>query len=110
MITDEQVEAALSATDFCINAATMKWMRAALEASERAAWRPIEEADKSSKILVWSPIYGGQHKFAKWDDNRHAAKPKPYWAMSDDRIDGIGAQRANQPTHFRPLPTPPHEG
>jgi hypothetical protein len=98
MITDEQVEAALSATDFCINAATMKWMRAALEASERAAWRPVSEMKEQtiSDDAVLSFRQGGNQQCVSQllDDG--------WWCVDGGKLLNV--------THFRPLPTPPHEG
>ena len=65
MITEAQVEAALDAfygRDRWVNniqrPAMLREMRAALEAAEAAAWRPISEAPKNKYILTATRQYG----------------------------------------------------
>lgn len=88
MVTDEQVKAAYEA-GFIKNdsISPMKAMRAALEAAEDAAWKPIEEAPKDKILLVkGGPVIwmgGGWFSFV------------------------LGCHVKWEPTHFRHLPEPP---
>ena len=68
--------------------------RAALEAAERAAWRPIEEADPEREYLLYSPEkITGAHKQAKLPARVVVGYP--------------GDSPNRPPTHSRPLPSPP---
>lgn len=68
-------------------------LRAALEAAEAAAWRPIEEADGKGDVLMVNAERG------KYDV---ACQNSPF----DIRI-AFGWMWSFPPTHFRPLPEPP---
>jgi len=68
-------------------------------------WQPIETAPKDREILI---VRNGKISIAKWDDDRHAKKPKPYW--SDWSHQGVSFMRKATPSHWQPLPPPPaHE-
>lgn len=68
MITDAQVEAALAAAEFATNPHTRKWMRAALEAAEKAAWRPVSEMiDGEGLVLGSHKCRGGATIYETWD-------------------------------------------
>ncbi|MDZ5448927.1 hypothetical protein [Labrys sp. ZIDIC5] len=67
---------------------------AALEAAERAAWRPVEEADPEMEYLLYYPEkVTGAHKQAKLPARVVVGYP--------------GDSPNRPPTHFRPLPSPP---
>lgn len=75
--------------------------------AQSPGWQPIETAPKDREILVWSEMFDGKRFIAKWNDNRYASKPRPYWSFSDEQIYGTTAVRNNQPTHWTPLPQGP---
>jgi hypothetical protein len=83
--------------------------RAALTAALAAMWRPIEEAPKDS---TWRLINDTRYpnstvSMARWNDCSYHKKASGYWEFVDERVHGIVLSRANQPTHFMPLPSPP---
>lgn len=120
MITDAQVEVALAADmmerggvvwnevlDEAEQEFEKRIMRAALEAAERAAWRPIEEAPKDGRwfmvgapsdydVIGNNPWWVGTARFEFPFDNT----PELMIASGYDK----GPVFA---THFRPLPSPP---
>lgn len=75
-------------------------------------WQPIETAPRDRRILLlrptadfdWAKIIVG-----RFEDDRFATKPKPYWAHDLERLEGKRSTKANQPTHWMPLPAPPTE-
>ena len=72
-------------------------------------WQPIENAPRDGTcIIVWPPTYHGVTSVARYDDNRYAKKPKPYWHRVDDM--GVVYSRHNPPTHFMPVLEGPKEG
>ncbi len=75
---------------------------------ETSRWQPIETAPKAGQIVVWCPtMFNGGVYLAKWDDDRYAKNPRPYWSLSDEVIYGKLRVRECQPTHWKPLPSPP---
>lgn len=73
-------------------------------------WQPIETAPKDgTAILVFPPSSSAmQASIAKWDEDKYANKPIPYWR----RMDALGKKtfsRSLPPTHWMPLPPPPSE-
>ena len=80
-------------------------IRRALEAAEKAAWRPISEAPKDGTVFLVPERAVG---------SRVNVQP---CAWMQDRLTGslfgeawrnpLSSQFALSPTHFRPLPTPP---
>jgi len=72
-------------------------------------WQPIETAPKDgTRVLLWVCDFGRWLCVCgSWDNDRHATKPKPYWTHDNARSNGIRDTRANQPTHWMPLPPPP---
>lgn len=72
-------------------------------------WRSINDdpPKDGTEILVWSPMFGGKYFLATWDDDKYAKTPRPYFKLSDQRLFGTTAARANQPTHWMPLPAAP---
>lgn len=106
MITDAQIEAAAK-SDATFDGRPWESMgrldrerylarsRAALEAAERAAWRPFSEApENGTGILVFRPDTG---EFIAYfvDDG--------WFSTNGEDLTG------DLPTHFRPLPQPPGE-
>lgn len=81
--------------------------RAAQPASV-AGWRPIETAPKDgSAILVWPPTYPSRPcSVARWNDDRYAKKPRPYWER-EDTSGFITRSRETSTTHWMPLPAAP---
>lgn len=143
-ITDEMVEAAAEALFNCalakVTRGGWKWhhasweecrhvvsysddyrneARAALEAAERAAWRPIEEAPRDGrKVIVWwregqdgwqtaAALWDEQFECLGWDDD--ASKPIYRGGWTDYGVGSFAYEeyRELRPTHFRPLPSPP---
>lgn len=68
-------------------------------------WQPIETAPKGCKILIFNPWLGPIRGW--WDTDEYAKKPRPYWSNDSEHSYGILTTRANQPTHWMPLPTAP---
>jgi len=68
-------------------------------------WQPIETAPKyGSEFLA---IRRGGHIIARWDDDRHSNRPRPYWTGTDKQSRGAGYCRTNTPECWMPLPEPP---
>lgn len=101
-ITDAMVEAACRTYEnhpFVRRSASQAAMRAALEAAERAAWRPIEEAPKDgTALLVWD---------ARWKECMRAACTGAHSDVRGDWFSVSDGYWLPNPTHFRPLPPPP---
>ena len=77
------------------------------EEADAQGWRDIATAPRDgTPIMVYCPRAGVVAP-AKWDDNRFAKKPRPYWTHWGERIWGTLWIRDDQPTHWRPLPPPP---
>lgn len=68
-------------------------------------WQPIETAPKDRDILLYTNCRGVVR--GRWNDCKYATKPRPYWTHDRERIWGTVACRADQPTHWMPLPEPP---
>lgn len=74
-------------------------------------WQPIETAPKDGSVfLAWFPWYGGNVEKCRWDTQRFAKRPNPYFAPDSERWLGVRPARENQPTHWMPLPDPPNAG
>lgn len=65
-------------------------------------WHPIETAPKTGQPILVSD--GTRIHVARWDDDRHCKKPKPFWKL--DTPLGIMWHRQNQPTKWMFLPPP----
>lgn len=73
----------------------MEVVRAAL--SEHEGWRPIKSAPKDgTRVMFWN---GDSMSVGGWSDDEFEAHPEPRF-----NLDGCYGQ---QPTHWRPLPSPP---
>ncbi len=115
-ITDAMVEAAWEAFERVFdeshkdgNSQNVDVIRAALEAAERAAWRPIEEAPKDGTSVL---LGGGEwlcEERLEWIGTAAVA----YWNTKCWAITGSDARDVliayEDPTHFRPVPTPHEE-
>ena len=116
-ITDSQVEAALAAwlgwtveeVREQISTGDIRWklMRAALEAAERAAWRPIEEAPKD----VWLIGSDGKQSAPMRWVNECGDEVYTGWCGADYVGGGTlfygHVPPDFEPTRFQPLPPPP---
>lgn len=70
-------------------------------------WQPIETAPKDGTcVLVWPPTFAGVVSCARWNEDRFAKKPHPYWSRVDD-LGKVYLSRGNPPTHWMPLPKGP---
>ncbi len=70
-------------------------------------WQTIDSAPKGYAILIWLPV--GRPAVGHWEKQGHHDRPRPYWTCSDEYIFGRNWMRANQPTHWQPLPAPPSQ-
>lgn len=71
-------------------------------------WQKIETAPMDGTyVLVYPPTWGTVNaSIAKWDDDRYAKKPRPYWKRIDDHGRST-ISRGKPPAHWMPLPNPP---
>lgn len=70
-------------------------------------WQPISTAPKDKRIILHCPKRGSV--FGRWQDDRYAKKPRPYWTNDLERTLSTLWTRDDQPTHWMPLPVPPRE-
>ncbi len=68
-------------------------------------WQPIETAPKNQDVLLFCPLRGIVRGVWNWD--RYAHNPRPYWSNDRERMLGTRETRADQPTHWMPLPKVP---
>ncbi|MGL4296911.1 MAG: hypothetical protein ACRCTG_14460 [Aestuariivirga sp.] len=108
MVSDAQVEAALremfAGMDWLDSPDIMKLsvagrMRAALEAAEKAAWKPIGEAPKDGTWFL--AFQNGETYPCQF----HEEEPEEYAGLKG-WLD-LFNRSFEEPTMFRPLPTPP---
>lgn len=85
--------------------ALCKSFLAAVDATRNTGLQPIETAPKDRDILLLCPRRGCVR--GRWSDEKYASKPIPYW--TNDRVNIVGTRetRADQPTHWMPLPDVP---
>lgn len=70
--------------------------------------QPIETAPTDgTDMLLHTPARGWVR--GRWNDDKSAKKPRPYWTNQTEWLWGVTVTRADQPTHWLPLPPPPHE-
>lgn len=74
------------------------------------AWQEIATAPLDLDVLLFTPRSGVVR--GRWDDDRHARRPKPFWTNDQVQLWGRADTRADQPTHWAPLnalgvPPPP---
>lgn len=72
-----------------------------------AGWQPIETAPKDGTVvLVYPGVWSNRTcSVARWDDDRSAKRPRPYWSRDD--TSSVTTCRNVPPTHWMPLPAPP---
>ena len=68
-----------------------------------------EAPPKDREILLF--LDGGptfRHwSIGKWDDDKYAKSPRPYWRADAERVMGKVWMRNSQPTHWAELPAKP---
>ena len=108
-VTDKMVEAALDAWFGAAwrrrdNAADhMRIMRAALLAADREAWEPMETAPTDgSTVIVYAPPPDPE----KWHETV-CGLPAIICTAAYHEDAGYCVDDIREPTHWRPLPTPP---
>lgn len=69
--------------------------------STTSEWQPIETAPKDKKIILACR----EVEIGRWDDDSFSKKPRPFWNRWS--VFGVSRERANQPTHWMPLPELP---
>lgn len=75
---------------------------------ERDQWRLIETAPKEF-VRVLLLMGDGSMSVGGWAEGRHTTLKGPFWQSENGVIRGRTWCRANQPTHWMPLPVPPQE-
>jgi len=71
-------------------------------------WQPIETAPKDGTSIILYEPNRKKVQIGKWDNDRWAKKPRPYWAMVSGYSDKT-YERMFPPTHWQPLPPSPTE-
>lgn len=90
-------------------------LRTAIESlakdAEARGWQPIDTAPKDgTAVLVYPGTWDGRSAaIAKWESDKYAKKPRPYWRRDDD-MGRVTFSRERPPTHWMPLPLPPDKG
>lgn len=90
-------------------------LRTAIESlakdAEARGWQPIDTAPKDgTAVLVYPGTWSGRSaSIAKWESDKYAKKPRPYWSRDDD-FGRVTFSREHPPTHWMPLPPPPDKG
>jgi len=93
----------------------LELQRAVLAEREACAkardWQPIDTAPKDgTAVLVYPGTWSGRSaSIAKWESDKYAKKPRPYWSRDDD-LGRVTFSRERPPTHWKPLPLPPGKG
>lgn len=67
-------------------------------------WQPIETAPKDQRILLFR---SGHVVCGRWNDDRYARTPRPYWTHDNERTFGVVDARKSPPQFWMPLPPPP---
>lgn len=71
-------------------------------------WQLIETAPRDgTAVIVWPPTSPELTSCARYDDDRYAKKPRPYWRRRD-ALQTLDSRR-NPPTHWRPCLSGPDE-
>lgn len=73
---------------------------------ENMEWQPIETAPKDADVLLYCPERGVVR--GAWRDDKYSTKPRPYWTNDRESLWGKTWTRADQPTHWMPLPEAPN--
>ena len=77
--------------------------------TKKGGWQPIETAPTDGTRIL---VAGGKSQvhIARWNDDRYAQKPGPYFAYESSGRPSVSDDRAAQPTLWQPLPAPPETG
>ena len=79
---------------------------ATIKIGESNGWHAMDVAPTDgSKILVWT--HRKQVEIARWDSDRYARHPQPYWRTSGPW--GVREMRLYPPLAWMPLPTAPRD-
>ena len=72
-------------------------------------WQPIKTAPKDgTHLILFCPVRGVVCP-GRWDENRYARTPRPFWTHWGERTWGTMSVRNDQPTHWCPIPEPPKD-
>lgn len=69
-------------------------------------WQLMDSAPKDKDILLFCPNRGVVR--GRWEEDKYAKTPRPYWKNDRERSFGTRETRADQPTHWMPLPKAPN--
>lgn len=76
-----------------------------------SGWISIESAPRDGQpVLLYIAVVGftgGATTVGRYDDDKHAKRPRPHWSTERGWLFGRRWDRDNQPTHWMPLPLPP---
>lgn len=77
------------------------------ELVERSRWRSMDSVPRDgTRVLV---VRKDRVAVARWNSQQYHKRPRPYW--EDDRSwRGVFSDRAEEPTAWQPLPSPPTPG
>lgn len=65
----------------------------------------METAPKDIDVLLACPLRGVIR--GRWNEDRYAKTPRPYWTNDREHLFGVRETRTDQPMHWQPLPPPP---
>jgi hypothetical protein len=109
--TEAMIRAGFAADDGCMGAAQVyaAMLASTPTAPTVEAWRSIDSAPKDGArlLLVYVTSFGPRVMVGRWDDDRYAKNPKPYWTGDAESIWGRAVARKSAPTHWMSLPQPP---
>jgi hypothetical protein len=69
------------------------------------SWQPMDTAPRDGTTFLAVSGRNNAVVPCRWDDDRYAKSPKPYWSRSD--CWGSRDHRANPPIVWQPMPTYP---
>jgi hypothetical protein len=69
-------------------------------------WQPVDEHTPKDRDLLLAFPHRGVVR-GRWEEDKYAKTPRPYWTNDRERIYGIRATRDDQPTHWMDLPEMP---
>jgi hypothetical protein len=68
---------------------------------DASKWQPIETADHTHRVEILAELASGKVVIAEFEDDRSAAKPRPFWNWYPWRI---SVARADQPVRWQSVP------
>lgn len=69
-------------------------------------WQPIATAPKDGTHILLHKA-DGAITVGRYDDDKHASRPRPYWHTERGYLFGRRDDRDCSPTHWMPIPEPP---